>query len=411
MKVAQLRCTGCGLAVPYGLSYHCEACSFPLAVEYEATRAPLEDPSQPGVWRYHGYLPDVEPPHRITLGEGETPLLELARLGADLGASRLYVKHEGINPSGSFKDRPTAVGLSVSLEFGIDTAVVSSTGNAGAAVAAYAARAGIRAIVVASAGVSLPKLAPIAAYGADVVLVDGSVSDAFWLGYEAARRWGWANLTSTFLNPYTVEGNKTVAFELLRQTPAVPDAILVPVSVGPLLVGIERGYRELRELGVVDRIPRLIAVQAANCAPIVEAFEAGREAVDAWPGPAQTLAGGIADPLTGYENDATYALRVIRDTDGFAIACSEQEIAHAAVALARREGVFAEPTGAVSVAGARKALERGLLEPDELIVCVVTGHGLKQAASAPAPGGALQAIEPSLDALDQALRRREVVSP
>jgi threonine synthase len=410
VKVAQLRCTGCGAVVPYGLSYHCETCGFPLAVEYEPTTVPLEDPAEAGVWRYHAHLPDVEPSRRITLGEGETPLLELARLGATLGARRVFLKHEGVNPTGSFKDRPTAVGLSVSLELGADTVVVSSTGNAGAALAAYAARAGIRAVVLASAGVSLPKLAPIAAHAAEVVLVNGSVSDAFWLGYRAAREWGWANLTSTFLNPYTTEGNKTVAFELRRQLPVVPDAIVVPVSVGPLLVGIERGYRELQALGLVDRIPRLVAVQAENCAPIVEAFETGRDTVSAWQGPTQTIAGGIADPLAGYENDATYALRVIRESGGFAIACSDQEIEDAAVALARREGVLAEPTGAVSVAGAARALRRGLLEPDELIVCVVTGHGLKQLPSTPAAGTGLPTIEPTLDALDEALRRREVVS-
>lgn len=405
MIATGLRCTNCAFSYPLELHYHCEQCGFPLAVTYE--RSELEQGPSPeeaiGVWRYGRSLPTVRPEHRISLGEGGTPLLEVPRLGESMGFERLLVKNESTNPTGSFKDRPTAVGVSMARELGIDTVVCSSTGNAGMSLAAFAARAGLRAVVLASDRMPRSKIAPIAIHGADVVRVRGSVSDAFRLAHEAAQAWGWMNLTSTFLNPFTVEGNKTVAYELAAQLHGVPDYILAPVSVGALPVGIFRGFTELRESGLVDRVPKLIAVQASRCAPLAAAFERGDDRVEAWHGPADTIAAGIADPLEGYEQDGSYALRVIRESGGLVLACGEDEILAAGRALVEQEGIFAEPTGAVAVAALPELLRREALSPLSTVVAIVTGHGLKAPAALASPDKTEPSIEPNLAELEAAL--------
>jgi threonine synthase len=404
-----LACTSCDALYAFELRYHCERCGFPLAVTYaegDGATAPSGSVGE-GVWRHSDSLPSVAPENRVTLGEGGTPLLATERLGEAFGFERLLVKSEGVNPTGSFKDRPTAVGVSVALEFGLDTVVVSSTGNAGVSLAAYAARAGLRAVVVASDRVPTTKLAPIAAHGATIVRIRGSVSDAFWLAHQAAQAWGWMNLTSTFLNPYTVEGDKTVAYELAAQLGCAPDYVIVPVSVGPLLVGIFRGFRELEAKGVVEQVPALVAAQAARCAPIAAAFASGGDSVSAWSGNLDTVAGGIADPLTGYEQDGTYALRVVRESGGCAVACEEDEILAATRALAEQEGLFVEPTGAVSVAALAALAERDPAARGRTVVAIATGHGLKTQAALVTDEADRPAVEPTLAALAELLSVRE----
>jgi threonine synthase len=385
MRVSALRCTNCGREYEPPLGYRCERCGSPLTLVYESERAPAGgarwDGAGEGLWRWHAALPDVAPANRVSLGEGDTPLVHARRIGAAHGLDGVFVKSEGVNPTGSFKDRPTAVGVSTALELGMSTVVASSTGNAGASLAAYAARAGLRAVVVASATSPDAKVAPIVSHGAQVVRIGGSVSHAAELAHTAALRWGWLNVTSTFLNPYTVEGNKTVAYELAAQLGRAPDYVVVPVGVGPLLVGIHRGFRELQRWGIVDRVPRMVAVQAARCAPIARAFERGEDVVGAWHGPYDTVAGGIADPLHGYERDATFALRVVRASGGVVLACSEREIVAATLALAEDEGIFSEPTGAAAIAALAQLRERCATGPDTCVVCLATGHGLKDPAA------------------------------
>jgi threonine synthase len=402
-NVTLLRCTGCGMEHAVGVRYHCDACGFPLTVEYEqGGEAPAADPSQPGIWRWHRSLPAVAPQHRVSLGEGGTPTLDAPSTAACIGVRTLGLKVEGANPTGSFKDRPSALGVSLALQTGARTVVVSSTGNAGASVAAYAARAGLRAVVLASATAAPTKLGSVALHGAEIVRVAGTVSDAFALAHDAAQTWGWLNLASTFVNPYLVEANKTVAYELHAELgETVPDVILVPVSVGPLLVGIHRGYAELLRAGLVDRVPRMVAVQAAACAPLVDAFDAAAERVAEWSRSADTIAGGIADPLRGYADDASYALREIRASGGFAIACSEQEILGAQRELAEQEGVFAEPTAAVALAGLSAGVRRGWIGPEDHAVCLLTAHGFKQPP--PAPSASAPPIAATLEALQRAV--------
>jgi len=404
MRARNLRCVNCGEQYDLGLRYHCPACHFPLEVVYSPP-----DPGQPyrqdgpGIWRYPGLLSLVPEAQRVSLGEGDTPLVHSRRLGRELGLPNLYIKNEGQNPTGSFKDRPTAVGVSAASMLGIDTLVVSSTGNAGAALAAYAARAGMRALIFVREGTPPAKLTQMAVHAAQIVPVRGTLSDAFWLAYNAALEWGWMDLTSTFLCPYTVEGDRTVAYELYAQLGRAPDWIVVPVSVGPLLVGIYKGFLELQERGLVATLPRMVAAQAAGCAPIASAYRAGADSVQAWEAPAETVAGGIADPLRGYEQDGTYALRVTRASGGCATASSDEEILAAAHSLASFEGIFAEPSGAVSLAALKQLRAQPGFSPDQLIVCLVTGHGLKQVRSFEDQVHLPAGIEPRLEDLENFL--------
>jgi threonine synthase len=407
MKATCLRCVNCGQEYNLELHYQCEVCRFPLEVVYEppGRGEGLESPGEPGVWRWSSSLPAVPDEQRVSLGEGNTPLVHAARLGTILGLPQLYIKNEGQNPTGSFKDRPTAVGVSMARAFGLDTVAVSSTGNAGASLAAYAARAGLRALIFVTDRTPPAKLVQMSLHGARIITVRGSLSDAFWLARNASLEWGWMDLTSTFLCPYTVEGDKTVAYELFFQLGAVPDWIVIPVSVGPLLVGIYKGFQELVARGLADRQPRLVAAQASGCAPIALAFERAEEAVRAWEGATDTIAGGIADPLTGYEQDGTYTLQVVRSSGGLATASSDEEILTATRRLASEEGIFSEPTGAVSLAALNRLKGNPGFSAQQRIVCIVTGHGLKQVRTFEAEMALPTAIEPELNALAAHLER------
>jgi threonine synthase len=227
------------------------------------------------MWRHRRFLPlsaDAEP---VTLGEGDTPLLQARRLDPSGG---LLLKNETVNPTGSFKDRPVAVAATVARELGLSGLVCASTGNTGVAVAAYAARAGLPAACVVPETTPAAKMIQIEAVGARVVRVRGNYSDAYALARAAAESHGWANLTSTYVNPYMLEGDKTVAYEVFEQLgERVPDWVLVPVGAGPLLAAIHKGFRELGVPG-----PRMVAVQATGCAPVVRAFDSGVKEVNEW---------------------------------------------------------------------------------------------------------------------------------
>jgi len=336
-----------------------------------------------------------DPP--VTLGEGATPLLEARRVAA---AGTLLIKNEAQNPTASFKDRPVAVAATMARELGLEGLLCASTGNTAAAVAAYGARAGLPVRCFVPARTPAAKLAQAQAAGARVVLVNGGYSDAHALAARAAERFGWANLTSTYVNPYMLEGDKTLGFELWEQLGGrTPDWVVVPVGAGPLLAAVGKAWDELRERGLVSGAgPRLMGVQASGCAPIVRAFEAEADEVAEWDGPTSTSASSIADPLRGYAADGTRTLGVIRRSGGLAIGVSEAGIADAVDRLARLEGVLAEPGAGAALAGYELALERGLVSPDGVAVIVVTGHGLKDVG---ALGGAVEE-EPAVDPGDDA---------
>jgi threonine synthase len=311
------------------------------------------------MWRYAPRLPSRGEP--VTLGEGGTPLLPAAHLGP-----RVWLKNETVNPTGSFKDRPVSVATTMAVEEGREGLLCASTGNTAVSVAAYGARAGMPVACLVPRTAPRAKLAQIQAAGALLIAVDGVYSDTHALAADAARRCGWANLTSTYVNPHMLEGDKTVGFELYEQLGRVPDWVIVPVGAGPLLAGVHMAFRELGE-----RVPRLVAAQASACAPIVRAFERGDEEVLAWEEPVATAASSIADSLVGYAQDGTRTLRLVRESGGVAIASGEEAIAAATRRLAREEGLLVEPGAAAAVA----AWER--LDADGDVVLLLTGHGLK----------------------------------
>lgn len=345
----QLRCVECGATFPTRLLYACTRCG--------------------GILEASG-RDDVA---AFTFGEGNTPLLRARRIEAALPgfSGEIWLKDETRNPSGSFKDRLIAAGLGRALAMGVKGVVCASSGNAGAATAAYAARAGVPAIIVVPAHTPMGKVTQIAAHGAILLLVEGHYSRSYDLARALAEEHGFANLTTTFINPYAVAGLAQVGSELFAQLGnAAPSHVLIPTGSGPLVKGVWQG---LSEAGATTR---LVAVQAAGCAPIVQAFEAGASDVTAW-GTPDTIASGISDPLIGYERDGSYTLRLVRESGGLALSVSDDELRAAMRMLARLEGVYAEPTGASPIAALPKLLAGGHVPEGSRIVCLITGHGFK----------------------------------
>jgi threonine synthase len=328
----------------------------------------------PDLWRYHELLPIRHPAHVVTLGEGMTPLLALPRHGARLGVAGLRIKDDGLVPTGAFKARGAAVGVSRAVELGVRGIAMPTNGNAGAAWAAYAARAGIRALIV------MPIEAPVitrrecVVAGSELYLVDGLIGDAGKLVAQAVQsRDGYQN-TSTLKEPYRIEGKKTMGYEIVEQLGwRCPDVILYPTGGGVGIIAIHKALLELRELGwITGDLPRLVAVQAAGCAPIVDAFDAGLDESIAPDNP-HTVAFGITVPKALGD---FLVLDAVRSTEGTAIAVTDDELLAAQRALARDEGIWVCPEGAACFAAASQLRESGWISADEDVVVLNTGTGL-----------------------------------
>lgn len=374
----ELRCAGCSRAAPDGPPDYCPDCGYPfLAHRDDANVAGLFDGRVTDLWKYAPLYPVKQVPERLRLGEGGTPLVPAGLLGAEIGIRDLWCKLDHLNPSGSFKDRSVAVGMAWALEAGAKAVLCASSGNAAGSTATYAARAGLPAVIFVPAGAPTPKLALALAHGAHVFRVPGDFSRAFNLARQAARALGWVNLSTTYVNGWAVEGTKSVAYELYEQAGGVPDWVVVPVSAGPLLYGVWKGFRELQRFGLIDRLPRLAAAQPEGCAPIARAYADGRDTVSRWEN-VQTMVSGLNDPLDGYEADGTVTLRAVQATNGVALALPDSAILAAGKLLAQREGIFVEPAAATAVAGASALRRNGRIGPGERVVCLLTGHGLKQ---------------------------------
>ncbi len=377
-----LECTGCnGQYDPRQIQLFCPECQSPLMAVYDLEKARGEvdrdciRARRPGMWRWHELLPVYIPENVITLGEGDTPLLELPRLGGELKLEHLLLKDEGHNPTGSFKARGLSAAISKAKELEVRKVIIPTAGNAGGAMAAYASRAGLEAHVF------MPKDTPPANVqeciitGAGVTLIDGLISEAAGMAGEKARSEGWFDV-STFKEPYRAEGKKIMGYEIAESLDwQVPDVLIYPTGGGTGLVGIWKAFQELQALGwLVGEIKtRIVAVQAEGCAPIVRAFDAGARFCDFWIG-AHTLAAGLRVPKSFADQ---IILRTLRDSGGTAVAVSEKEIIQAQRQLASYEGVFAAPEGAATLAGLHKLIETGWVRPDEKIVLLNTGTGLK----------------------------------
>ena len=370
----RLRCAACGTGTTGGATPRCPKCGGRLEVVRDRPARYAPDDGARGIFRHAALLPATPPSARVTLDEGGTPLVAVPAAGAEAGVPRLLAKDESRNPTGTFKDRCMALAATVARAEGAPGIVCASTGNAGASAAAYGARAGLDVVILVPVGTPPAKLAQAAICGARVVAVRGTYSDAWALAAALSAAAGWLNATTTFTCPYVVEGTRTVAYELWEAV-GVPDWVAVPIGAGPLLAGVAAGFADLRALGLADRAPRLLALQPAGCAPIVRAFDEGRP-TRPWEAPA-TVASGLADPLTGYPEEGDVTVAAIAASGGAAVAVEEAEILAAVRTLARREGLFQEPSGAIALAGVAEARRRGLIDGDEVVVACLTGTGLK----------------------------------
>lgn len=363
-------CFRCGLA-PEASSDFCPACGAPLSfVRRPSPQGSFGDLEGRGVWRYSPFLPEVPP---VSLGEGGTPLLPSTRLGADLGVQLLF-KLEHLNPTGSFKDRGAAVMVAVLGERGARKLGDDSSGNAGAALSAYAARAGIPAVVFVPASASGPKLRQIEALGAEVVRVPGPRPAATAALEQACAADPELTYASHNASPYFLAGLRTLAYEIVEDLNLhPPDHVVVPIGGGGLYLGLFYGFSDLRELRWLERVPKIHGVQAEACAPIARAYEA-QEAEPVAVELGDTVAEGarIPNPVRGAE--VLWALEACR---GQAVAVTEEEILHAQGILARREGIYVEPTSALALAGLFRLVKAGAIRNGETVVIPLTGSGLK----------------------------------
>jgi len=330
---------------------------------------------------------------------GDTPLLEAPRLRDELGTANLFLKDDTRNPSGSTKDRASLLVVAKAVEYGCDTVATASTGNAASALAAVAASAGLRAVVLVPAAAPPAKLAQMQSYGAVVVPVDGTYDQAFDLCTSACNEFGWYN-RSTALNPFTIEGKKTAALEIAAaMIPDPPDAILVPTGDGVILAGLAKGFRDLERAGLMERRPRLVAVQPEGSSAIVTAARSGADIAAVMPG-----AASVADSLTvEMPRNSIGCLAEIRASGGGGITVSDDAISAAISRLASSTGIFAEPAAAAAVAGLEAALGEGLVDRNDRLVLMITGNGLKDVDAAAAALPTLEPVEASLEAVERAV--------
>jgi threonine synthase len=401
----KLKCVECGKIFPPAMRYECDECAGILEVT-DPVGTVLQPRFSSSLWKYSERLPVEDAQNIVSLHEGMTPIDRCKRIEGALAGfkGRIWTKNETVNPTGSFKDRLISVAISRAKELGFTNVVCASSGNAGASTAAYAAKAGMQATIVAPAHTPREKLTQISAYGAEVVLIEGHYSHSYRFAQQLAERLDYVNLTTTFLNPYGTEALKTIAYELYEQLEQqLPDYVFIPIGSGPLLKGLYQGFSEILEStgGKILPMPKLIAVQAQGCAPIVAAYESNSDTVTSWNKPS-TIASGIADPLIGYEKDGTYTLRLTRASGGRALAVTDEEIRQSMKDLAGCEGLLAEPTGACSVAGLQQMWNQQLLPDSCSAVCMVTGHGFKNFKVYQQMEGNVQLLKgPDLKSMDQ----------
>jgi len=402
-----IKCIGCGAEYPVNeIIYNCERCGDLLEVQVDekALKKKIETEEwrlRPiSVWKYKEFLPVFDETKIVTLREGGTPLYRCDRLGKELGIKNLYVKNEGANPTGSFKDRGMTVGVSKALELGVKAVVCASTGNTSASLAAYAAKAGLPCIVLIPAGkIALGKLAQAMMYGAIVVGVRGNFDVALQMAVNASKRIGLYLLNS--INPFRIEGQKTAAFEICDQLEwQVPDRVVLPVGNAGNITAYWKGFKELKALGLIEKMPKMVGVQAAGASPIAKAFAANNATIEPVKDP-ETVATAIR---IGNPVNWKRALNALKESNGTALTVTDDEIIKAQKLLARKEGIFIEPASAAGIAGLKKLIENGEVDVDETIVCVATGHGLKDPEAAVRACEGIIEIEPSLEVLEKVVK-------
>ena len=378
--VTHLECALCNKKFEAGKVHNLCECGGPLLVRYDlASIRKNWDREQVAagpnsMWRYRPVLPVTQPSSIISLGEGMTPLLPIARAGNRMGSRNLLLKDEGLNPTGSFKARGLSCAVSMCHELGVKKIAIPSAGNAASALSAYAAAAGIEAHVFMPKDVPQANFIECKAYGARVTLVDGLISDCAKIVTSRKEAEGWFDIT-TLKEPYRIEGKKTMGYELVEQLGwRVPDAIFYPTGGGVGLIGMWKAFDEMEQLGWIgSKRPKMIAVQAEGCAPVVRAYDQGERRSNFWDG-ASTVAAGlrVPKPLGDF-----LILDAVRASGGTAIAVSDSDLIDAGIRLAEDEGIFVAPEGAACLPALEKLLASGLLKSDDEVVIYNTGSGLK----------------------------------
>ena len=377
-----LRCIECGRAHALDYVLECAACRGLLELVYDEEALRRAGPgvfAGGGLWRYAPVLPIADPAHRVTLGEGQSPLLDCPALGRRLGVRRLQVKFEGSNPTGTVKDRSSPTAVAAALQFGFRATSVVSSGNAGSSIAAYSARAGLRSLIFAYERTSAPKLLHMTAAATDLVLYQGVYDDLITL---------WDRLVEERLffdcgasrNAYKHEGKKTIAYEIAEQSGwAPPDVVVAPTAVGETFIATHRGFVELERLGWIPRRPLMVAAQAARANAITRAWRGKRPLEPVKIG--YTVAEGLAAGNPGRKGD--WVLRILNETGGVAGEAEDEEILETQALLARTEGIWAGPTGVAALAVLRRLLAEKAIDPNATICVILSETGLKTEASAP----------------------------
>ncbi len=407
MAYAQaLHCRECGREYPLEPINVCDFCFGPLEVayDYEAIGRSLSRESiQAGphsMWRYADLLP-VSPENRVDINAGLTPLIRAKNLADRLGLDELYLKNDCVNPSYSFKDRVVSVAATKALEFGFDTLACASTGNLACAVAAHAARAGMKAFVFIPADLERGKVVGAAIYGPTVVAVQGTYDDVNRLCSEMADNYGWA-FVNINMRPYYAEGSKTLAYEVAEQLGwRTPKHAVVPGASGSMFTKIWKGFNELANLGLIGPVEaKMHIAQAEGCSPIATAAQAGTTTVR--PIKPSTIAKSLAigNPADGY-----YAVRTVQDSEGSAVIVSEDEVTEGMKLLAETEGIFAETAGGVTVSALRRLVAEGLIKRNELTVAYITGNGLKTQEVVEDAVRPIY-VEPRVESFEQAMANR-----
>jgi len=392
-------CIVCGEehSLPYD-SFTCRRCDGNLQVSYDYTlirerfsRQDLESNRDYSMWRYTPLMPFAREPSRPPVQIGWTPLYRARRLGKKLGLTRLYIKDDGRNPSASTKDRASAVVIAKSLETeGAQIIACASTGNAASSLACLAAPMGIRTVIFVPETAPAAKVAQLLVFGASVIMVRGTYDEAFDLCLHASKEFGWYN-RNTGYNPYTREGKKTIAYEVCEQNGwQCPDWVFVPVGDGNIISGVWKGFMDLREMGFIDRLPKIAACQAEGSDAVTRAINADGVIT---PVEGRTVADSIAVSMP---RDGEAAVQALIHAEGSAFSVSDDEILAAIPEMARETGVFAEPASAVSLAALRGALHADIIGEDETVVLLVTGNGLKDVDSAMLSVGKPRVIEPKM---------------
>lgn len=406
--VKKLKCLQCGTEYKSDeVKYTCPKCGDEgvleifynyLEIKKVFTRELLKQNHRYSMWRYLPLLP-VDNFDKIgPLEVGWTPLYEAKRVREDLGIPDLWIKDDGRNPTASLKDRPSAIAVVKARELGEKMVTCASTGNAASSLAGASASVGLKSYIFVPQTAPSAKIAQLLVFGSVVFAVRGTYDEAFDLSIKATREFGWYNRNTAF-NPYMVEGKKTVALEIIEQMDCkVPDYIFIPVGDGCIISGVAKAYKDMFSLGFIDHLPKLVAVQAEGCKPIVEAVNGDGLVRFVEP---KTIADSIA---VGIPRNRLMAVRDIKESKGFGIAVSDEEILKAIKYLGTKQGIFAEPAGSTAFAGMVKALEEGKISRKEKVVVLVTGNGLKDVESAKKAGGEVLVINPNLKAVKEAMK-------